>query len=115
MKQKQAIAYLLSAKLFSLFAEPQDPPDIPGYSLPISGKPETRGFSMDYMDMSVLFLALSITTYFTLKKRSRKGIFWTSLFSLGYFGFYRQGCVCPIGSIQNVAEALFSPTYVAGL
>jgi len=27
------------------------------------------------------------------------------VFSLLYFGFYRMGCLCPIGSIQNVAEA----------
>ena len=30
--------------------------------------------------------------------------------SLAYFGFFRQGCVCPIGSIQNVAAAAVEPT-----
>ncbi len=29
--------------------------------------------------------------------------------SLAYFGFYREGCICPIGSIQNVAVALTDP------
>ena len=24
---------------------------------------------------------------------------------LAYFGFYREGCICPIGSIQNVVGA----------
>ncbi|NOX99336.1 MAG: 4Fe-4S binding protein, partial [Verrucomicrobia bacterium] len=33
------------------------------------------------------------------------------VFSLGYFGFYKQGCVCPIGSIQNVALSLFDTNY----
>ena len=28
-----------------------------------------------------------------------------------YFGFYREGCICPIGSIQNVAVALTDPKY----
>jgi polyferredoxin len=30
--------------------------------------------------------------------------------SLAYFGFFRQGCVCPIGSIQNVSVALTDST-----
>ena len=34
-----------------------------------------------------------------------------SLFSLAYFGFYRQGCICAIGSIQNVTLALFNSSY----
>jgi ferredoxin len=33
------------------------------------------------------------------------------LFSLGYFGFYKQGCVCPIGSIQNVTMSIFNVHY----
>jgi ferredoxin len=32
-----------------------------------------------------------------------------SLFAVGYFGFFRQGCVCPIGAIQNVASVLADP------
>ncbi len=31
--------------------------------------------------------------------------------SLAYFGFWRQGCVCPIGAIQNVTLAIFDRTY----
>ena len=34
-----------------------------------------------------------------------------SLFSLAYFGFYREGCICAIGAPQNVALALFDSTY----
>lgn len=33
-----------------------------------------------------------------------------AILSLGYFGFYRQGCVCPIGATQNVAASLVDPT-----
>jgi len=78
-------------------------------------RPEPRPAYMAIVDMGVLFLALSLTTWFVLKSRSRKGIFWLGLFSLGYFGFYREGCVCPIGSIQNVAQAIFDPNYAAPL
>ena len=34
-----------------------------------------------------------------------------SIFSLLYFGFYRKGCICPVGSLQNVTLALFDHTY----
>lgn len=98
-----------------LFGEPQDPPDFTDHHLPAENRPEPRAWAMGLVDMGVLFLALSLATWFILKKRSRRGIFFLSLFSLGYFGFYREGCVCPIGSIQNIAHALFSPNYVAPL
>jgi ferredoxin len=46
-----------------------------------------------------------------LKKRSRQGLIWVSIFSLAYFGFYRQGCICAIGSVQNLSLALFNDNY----
>jgi ferredoxin len=45
------------------------------------------------------------------RSRSRKSLAGLSLFSLGYFGFYKKGCVCAIGSVQNVALALFDSSY----
>mgnify|MGYP006293797817 FL=1 len=54
---------------------------------------------------------MSLITWLILKKRSRRGVFWVSLFSLAYFGFYRLGCVCPIGAIQNVTLGFFDPAY----
>jgi polyferredoxin len=44
--------------------------------------------------------------------RSRRALAVLSVFSLAYFGFFLGGCVCPIGSIQNVTAALADPTYV---
>ncbi len=38
-----------------------------------------------------------------------------TLISLAYFGFYRQGCVCPIGATQNVATAMVDPSYAVPL
>jgi ferredoxin len=63
------------------------------------------------MDIGVLVVALSLVTYFAHKQRSRQNIFLLMVFSLAYFGFYRKGCVCPIGAIQNVTYALFNPAY----
>jgi NosR/NirI family transcriptional regulator, nitrous oxide reductase regulator len=54
---------------------------------------------------------LLATAWMVIKKRSRQGLVWISVFSLAYFGFYRQGCICAIGSVQNLSLALFNDTY----
>jgi len=82
-----------------------------GYAQPNTTAPSARFLLLEYLDVIVLFLVLSIVTWFVLKKRSRKGVFWTSIFSLLYFGFYREGCICSIGSIQNVVLGIVDPTY----
>ena len=61
--------------------------------------------------MAVLTIALAVTSWLALKKRSRRGLVWMSVFSLAYFGFYRQGCICSVGSVQNVSLALFNDIY----
>ena len=30
---------------------------------------------------------------------------------IAYFGFFREGCVCAVGSVQNISLALFNPVY----
>ncbi|MFW6286735.1 MAG: 4Fe-4S binding protein [Candidatus Sumerlaeota bacterium] len=65
----------------------------------------------NWIDVAVLFGALSVATLMILKWRTRKGILFLSGFSLLYFGFYRAGCVCPIGSIGNVSQACFDTTF----
>ncbi len=82
-----------------------------GHTQPPTLTPEPRHLFLEYLDVFVLVSALLVTSWFVLKKRSRKGIFWTSLFSLAYFGFYREGCICSVGSIQNITLALFEPAY----
>ena len=82
-----------------------------GYQQPRTTAPSARFLFLEYLDVFVLFVVLSVVTWFVLKKRSRKGVFWTSVFSLLYFGFYREGCICSIGSIQNVALGIVDPAY----
>ncbi len=82
-----------------------------GYSVPEAVNPAARPTIAEFMDVAVLFLALGLAAYFVLKLRSRKAIFALTLFSLAYFGFGRQGCICPIGAIQNVTLALADTTY----
>ena len=85
------------------------------YQAPSIEIPEPRHGMMEYLDVFILFIVLSLTTWLVLQKRSRKGILYLSIFSLIYFGFYRNGCICSIGAIQNVALALVDPTYAISL
>ena len=82
-----------------------------GYELPVTTEPGPRAFFYAYLDIAVLLLALLLASYFALKKRSRGSIFLLGIFSLLYFGFWRKGCVCSIGAIQNVTLALFDQSY----
>lgn len=86
-----------------------------GYQYPEHQMPLQRAQIWEYVDVIVLIAALSVAAWFALKKRSRQGLIWTSVFSLAYFGFYREGCICSVGSIQNVALALFNDGYTIPL
>jgi NosR/NirI family transcriptional regulator, nitrous oxide reductase regulator len=86
-----------------------------GYTYPSHQLPNQRGPMWEYMDVAVLVAALSITAWLALRRRSRSGIIWMSVFTLAYFGFYRQGCICSVGSVQNVSLALFNSDYAMPL
>ena len=86
-----------------------------GYTYPTNQLLNQRGPMWEYFDVAVLIGALIVTTWLALKKRSRQGLIWMSVFSLAYFGFYRQGCICSVGSVQNVALALFNDGYTIPL
>ena len=86
-----------------------------GYEQPSPVTPEPRALAMEYFDVLVLMLVLAAATYFALKSRSRQGILWLSIFTLVYFGFYRNGCICSIGAIQNVTLTFFDPAYAISI
>lgn len=86
-----------------------------GYGFPITQTPATSGTLFEIMDMAVLVLVLGLASYAVLRNRSRRLVFSLMLFSLLYFGFWRQGCVCPIGAIGNVSLALSDPGYAMPL
>ena len=92
------------------------PPDFEsGYQIPLTATPTPRGDFMQYVDVAVLLGALALALWLVYRSRSRRGIAALSLFSLAYFGFYRKGCVCAIGSVQNVALALCDAHYALPL
>ena len=82
-----------------------------GHVYPTNQMPTQRAPGWEYFDVVVLIGALIVTTWLALKKRSRQGLVWMSVFSLAYFGFYRHGCICAVGSVQNVSLALFNQGY----
>jgi NosR/NirI family transcriptional regulator, nitrous oxide reductase regulator len=86
-----------------------------GYEQPSTIVPEPRALALEYFDVAILLLVLSLASWLVLKKRSRQGVLWVSLFTLAYFGFYREGCICSIGSIQNVALSFTDPNYAVSV
>jgi len=82
------------------------PEFVSGYEVPTAQHPITRTIVWEIADVALLVLALSLITYLALRRRSRRGVMLTSLACLAYFGFYREGCVCAVGSLQNVTLAM---------
>ena len=88
------------------------PPDFEtDYTMPQMTTPGARASLYNILDTVVLLITLSLATWLALKNRSRKAVFTLMVFSLIYFGFWREGCVCPIGAIQNISLALFDSNY----
>lgn len=106
--RRLAFILLLLAPVMTALAENRFPqPQFEsGYTIPTATSPVPRSASCGGLDVLVLAGALSLAAWLILKKRSRKGVFLLTLFSLLYFGFWRKGCVCSVGSFQNVAAWL---------
>ncbi len=85
------------------------------YQKPETPSPSPRAGYMEYIDLSMLVLVLGISIWLIFKKRSRRLILWVSVFALLYFGFYRQGCICAVGSAQNISLAFFNQGYTVPL
>jgi ferredoxin len=72
-----------------------------------------------WADVLLLAVALAVAVWLVRKVRSRPWILAFSLVCLAWFGFVRHGCICPVGSVQNVAVAAWAggglPWFVAAL
>lgn len=108
---------LLALPLVTAFGVERFPPPEfdSGYKMPVTTTPAARALWQSYLDVAVLAAALALASYLTLVKRSRDGLLAVAVFSLLYFGFYQQGCVCSIGSVQDIALALFNSHYTVPL
>lgn len=91
------------------------PPDFTDHKLPSTIVPAPSSLVGEYVDVAIVALLLGLATYLALVRRSRRGLFLLAIASLAWLGFWRQGCICPIGAIQNVSLALFDSSYAIPL
>jgi polyferredoxin len=113
---KRVLPALILVALVSsvLFAQYQKaPPDFGGtYSFPSPVHPEPRASWIRVIDVVMLAAGLGLSAWLVLKKRTRNGMVALSIGAVAYFGFYRKGCICPIGAIQNVTLSLVDSHYL---
>lgn len=77
-----------------------------GYQLPEPIYPGPLLFSEPNIALAVVVALLILTGYLLYIRRSRAGIRLLVVTSVIFFGFYHKGCICSVGSIQNITEAL---------
>ncbi|MDR2499096.1 MAG: 4Fe-4S binding protein [Tannerellaceae bacterium] len=63
------------------------------------------------VDIFLLVAMMGVVAWATLKRRKRAPMLIISVVSVLYFGFFRSGCVCSIGSVQNVTLAFVDASY----
>ncbi len=86
-------------------------PPFTNHNVPTTEVPPTDAPVWELVHVGLLLLALSLASYFALVSRSRRHLLILSIASLIWFGFVRQGCVCSVGSTQNVAQAMFDSQF----
>src|SRR5512135_1883226 len=106
------LGFLLLSAVCAFAEQRFPPPDFEsGHQLPTTAMPHARAWTLEYLDVAVLAVSLGLASWLVYKRRSRAGLVALSIFSLLYFGFWRKGCVCAIGSLQNVSLALGDRSY----
>jgi polyferredoxin len=88
--------------------QPQDIGD--SYRLPAVQHVQPRSAWWYLADVILLTVAMAAAALVAHRWRRRWMAMLITVASLAYFGFFRKGCVCPIGAIQNVTAALADPT-----
>lgn len=112
------LSALLSWSITFAVARFPKPDFTSGYEYPeiLHGVPMEQLWNI--VDIILLVAMMSIVVWAVYKKKrtsrlpdSRTVIYSMSIVSVLYFGFFRSGCVCSVGSIQNVVLALTNPSY----
>lgn len=79
-----------------------------GHKVPQAVHPAFVAHVPPWADVLILAAALAASVWLVRRVRSRRAILAFSVACLAWFGFVRQGCVCPVGAVQNVAVAVWS-------
>ena len=107
-----ALVLVLSTQVWGVSYCPAPRFDTSKHHFLQSTTPSPRPAMWDWIDPALLLAALCAASWMAHKKRDRRWIAGLMLFSLLYFGFWRRGCVCPVGSIGNIALAAADSSYV---
>ncbi len=111
-----AFAWLvLTALATDVVGELIPTPTFSNHAIPTTQVPHTDAAAWEWAHVALLFVGLSLASYFALVSRSRKSLLVLAVASLIWFGFVRDGCVCSIGAIQNVSLALGDTGYAIPL
>lgn len=114
--------FVLSVQTFAVARFPK-PDFTSGYEYPeiLHGIPYEQFWNV--VDIVLLIAMMSVVAWVAYKKPSgganafmknigaRGVIYSMSIISVLYYGFFRSGCVCSVGSIQNVVLALADSSY----
>jgi len=117
MKKTASSIIILSLISLVAFAQSRFPkPDFEsGYVYPEEHYIIPNEALWSYIDIAILVLLMSFVAWAVIKKQIRWPVMLTSVVSIAYFGFFRHGCVCSIGAVQNVSLALTSDLYTIPL
>ena len=86
-----------------------------GYERPTVETPQPRADATEWVDLAVLAGGLALASYLALRVRSRRWIWLIMFLAFIYFGLWRGGCVCAVGSVQNVTLGLCDASYAVPL
>jgi len=75
------------------------------YEMPQTMVPSSQRGGLEWADVVLLAAALAVSSLIALKVRHRRVMLIFTVICLAYFGFWRMGCICPVGSLQNVSAA----------
>lgn len=111
-----AVLGALLAPALAFAAENFPPPEFSwNYQFPTPTTPEPRPVGLAWLDMALLVAMLLVAALLIYRARSRQHLWLLAAFAVAYFGFWRKGCVCSVGALQNVALALTHKDYGVSL
>lgn len=86
-------------------------PDIQAYKdrlVPTEYRP-FRNVVWEHVDLAVQVLLLAGAAALAVRKAPWRRMLALSVFALLYLGFFRGGCLCPVGAVADVSRALWRP------
>ena len=99
--------FVCASKSFAEYRFPK-PEFTSDYTIPVPAQAQPVFATQPFIALIILCAVMGLTAYFLYKKRSRLWLRFLVMAAVLYFGFYHGGCVCSVGSIQNVAHSLFN-------